>query len=66
MNLILSRFEAAYTLVAAGAIASHVRGLSVVTSKSGDAKKKKLFSSGRMASGYLLLVRTDAHTHGQI
>ena len=43
----------------AGAIASRVSGLSVVTSKSSDAKKKKLFSLGQMASGHLPLGRTD-------
>ena len=43
----------------AGAIARRVSGLSVVMSKSSDAKKKKLFSSGQMASGHLPLRRPD-------
>ena len=47
------------TLVVAGAIASCVSGLSVVTSESSDAKRKKLFSLGQMASGHLPLIRTD-------
>ena len=34
------------TLVAAGAVASSVSGLSVVTSKSTDAEKKDLFANG--------------------
>ena len=53
------------TLVAAGAIASRVSGLSVVASKSTDAEKKDYFSSGRMASGHLPLVHTHARTNGQ-
>ena len=48
------------TLVVAGGIASRISGLSVVMSKSSYAKKKKFLSSGQMASGHLLLVRTDA------
>ena len=53
-------------LVAAGAIASRVSGLSVVTFKSTDAEKKVVFASGRMASGHLPLVCTHAQTHGQM
>ena len=52
------------TLVAAGAIASRVSGLSFVTSKSTHAEKKELFVSGRMASGHLLLI-SHAHMHAQ-
>ena len=57
-NLILPRrpCEAAYL---AGAIASHVSGLSVIMSKSTDAKKKYIFALGQTASSHFPLVRTD-------
>ena len=46
------------TLVAAGAVASCVSGLSVVMSKSTDAEKKKtLWPLGRLASSHLPLGR---------
>ena len=51
-------------LVAAGAIASRVSGLSAVTSKSPDAEK--IFASGQMASGHLPLIRTHTQTHRQM
>jgi hypothetical protein len=46
------------TFVAAWAIASRVIGLSVVVSKSSDAEKGKLFSSGPMAAGHLPAVQS--------
>ena len=51
------------TLVAAGAIASRISGLSVVTSHVQRCRERKLFSSGRMASGHLPLVHTHACMH---
>ena len=56
------------TLVVAGAIASCVSGLSVVTSKSSDAKKKKLLAQVELLPVTtshlpLALVQTHAHTH---
>ena len=46
-----------FALVVVQAIASCVSGRSVVMSKSSDAKEKKRFSSGQMASGYPPLVQ---------
>ena len=50
------------TLVAAGAIASRVSGLSIATSMCTDAEKKDFFASGRTASGHPPLVRTHGRT----
>ena len=54
------RFLKQLTLVAAGAIASRVSGLSVV---SPQVQRCKRFNSGRIASGHLPLVHTHTHTH---
>ena len=50
------------TLVDAGAIPSRVSELSVVSPQVQQCLEIKHFSSGRIASGHLLLV----HTHGQL
>ena len=53
-----------FTLAVAGA---RVSGLSVVMSKSSDAKKKKHFSLGQMASCHLPLIRYGrTHTRTNI
>ena len=55
------RFFKQLTLVAAGAIPSHVSGLSVVSHQVQQCLERKRFSSGRIASGHLPLIHT--HTH---
>ena len=61
-NSALAFFLKQLTLVAAGAISSHVSGLSVVLPQVQRCLEIKCFSSGRIASGHLPLV----HTHGQL
>ena len=61
-NSALALFFKQLTLAVAGAIASRVIGLSVVSPQVQRCLEIKRFSSGRIASGHLPLV----HTHGQL